>query len=882
MTTPFDRLAVALSDRYRIERQIGEGGMATVLLAHDTRHARMVAIKVLRPDVAQRAGAERFLREIRTTASLQHPHIVPLFDSGAADGSVYYVMPFIDGETLRDRLDREGQLPVADAVRIAREVADALDYAHRHGVVHRDVKPENVLLHDNRVLVADFGIALALSRSTNDPRLTDTGMSVGTPHYMSPEQAMGEKHITARTDIFALGAILYEMLVGEPPFTGESAQVIVAKMLSTGPTPIATLRPTVPPHVAAAIDGALHRVAADRFESARAFALALETPPPVPSDAIAGATAHGPLRDKRVGLRALGVGVMSLAAAGMAGVYWGRAHASESPTGIVARAAIPLARNQLLSTGTYPLTLSRDGRFLVYVGEDSGKSQLYVRPLADSIATLIGGTDHASNPILSPDGAWVAYFADGKLRKVPRTGGASITLADAPASIEGASWGSDGTILFAAGDSALRRVSSDGGTVHRVPVANTTPARLRALGILRWPALLPDNVRALVTSDSGVMVLNLGTGDARVLLRGRQAVYVRSGHLVYDDNEGRMRAVAFDLRRGETSGASVPVFEAFRGSGGSATYFAVADNGTLVYMPGGFQRSLVRVDRYGRVTTLNAEPRGYRFPRVSPDGKHIAVTVDPRPSQIWIVDAVDGHAAPLRIDGIHSIHAIWSPDGGRVAYTSGGRGPVWTQATDGSVVHDVLSSTAVLVAHNLNVNDWSRGGELFGFQTAVRSWQSHADVVSYRIGDSVTTGLVTSPADERQPRLSPDERWLAYTSDASGTTEVYVRSTGAGAAPAVLVSSGGGVDPQWSGAGDELLYRNGTRIMSVRVRTRPDFAVVHAPKLLFSGPFDFSQDSNWSLAPDGTLIMVLADPTLGRQLRVVFNWFEELKGLGQP
>ena len=881
MTAPYARLAQLLADRYAIEREVGAGGMAVVLLARDIRHDRRVAIKVLRTDIAARMGGERFLREIRTTANLQHPHIVPLFDSGEADGSVYYVMPYIEGETLRDRLEREGQLPVNDAVRIAREVADALDYAHRHGVVHRDVKPENILLHDGRVLVADFGIALALSRSTADVRLTETGISVGTPHYMSPEQAMGEKHITARTDIFALGAILYEMLVGEPPFTGESTQVIVAKMMTTAPTPIAALRPTVPVHVAGAIDGALQRVAADRFDSARAFALALETPPPVRSDAISSATAPGPPRDRRAGLPALGVGVVGLAAAGLAGVYWGRAHAPERPAGIVARAAIPLARNQLLSTGTYPLTLSRDGRFLVYVGEDSGKSQLYVRPLADSIATAIGGTEHASNPIFSPDGAWIAYFADGKLRKVPRTGGAPITLGDAPTLIEGASWGSDGTIIYAAGDSTLRRISSDGGVARVVVVANATPARTRPLGILRWPALLPDNARALVTTDSGVAVLDLTTGEVRVLLRGRQAVYVPGGHLVYDDNEGRMRAVAFDVRRGETLGASVPVFEAFRGSGGGATYYAVADNGTLVYMPGGFQRSLVRVDRYGRVTTLSAEPRGYRFPRVSPDGKHIAVTVDPRPSQIWIVDAADGHAAPLRIDGIHSIHAVWSPDGTRIAYMGSGSRPVWTSATDGSVVHEILSSRTVLDAHNLNVNDWSRGGDLFGYQTAVRSWQSQADIVSYRIGDSVTTVRFTSPADEREPMLSPDEKWLAYASDASGTTEIYVRPTGGGSAPAVLVSSGGGVDPQWARSGDELLYRNGTRIMAVGVRTRPDFAVVRAPQMLFSGGFDFSQDDNWSPAPDGTIIMVQADPTLARQLRVVFNWFEELKSIGQ-
>ncbi len=220
LTPQWQPVAAALARTYVIERELGAGGMATVFLARDLRHERQVAIKFLRPELAQHLGAERFLREIRTTATLQHPHIVPLYDSGDVDGMVYYVMPYVEGESLRDRLRREGQLSVPDAVRIAEDIASALDYAHRHGFVHRDVKPENILLHENRALIADFGIVLALEASGSTSRLTATGVSIGTPQYMSPEQAIGERHITARTDIFALGAILYEMLAGEPPFTG--------------------------------------------------------------------------------------------------------------------------------------------------------------------------------------------------------------------------------------------------------------------------------------------------------------------------------------------------------------------------------------------------------------------------------------------------------------------------------------------------------------------------------------------------------------------------------------------------------------------------------------------------------------------------------------
>src|SRR5918994_4736039 len=294
------RLQSALSDRYRIDREVGAGGMATVYLAEDVRHDRKVALKVLRPELAAVIGAERFLAEIKLTANLQHPHILPLFDSGAADGFLFYVMPFVEGESLRSRLNREKQLPMADAVRIATEVAGALDYAHRHRVVHRDIKPENILLHDGSALVADFGIALAASKAGGD-RMTETGMSLGTPHYMSPEQAMGEREITARSDVYALGAVLYEMLTGEPPFTGATAQAVVARVLTESPRPLMPQRHTIPRHVEAAVLTALEKLPADRVVTApevadapkdKSYASAVSLPA-APPPAAAGHTAGG-------------------------------------------------------------------------------------------------------------------------------------------------------------------------------------------------------------------------------------------------------------------------------------------------------------------------------------------------------------------------------------------------------------------------------------------------------------------------------------------------------------------------------------------------------------------------------------------------------------
>ncbi len=271
------RLAAALGRSYRLERELGQGGMATVYLAEDLKHKRHVALKVLKPELAAVLGAERFVQEITTTAALQHPHILPLFDSGTADGFLYYVMPFIDGETLRGRLSRETQLGIEQSVQIARDVASALHYAHEHGVIHRDIKPENILLHDGRPMVADFGIALALSAAAGG-RMTETGLSLGTPHYMSPEQATAEKEISARSDVYSLGSVLYEMLTGEPPHMGNSAQQIIMKIITEDAAPVTRLRKSVPPNVAAAVAKSLAKLPADRFESAKAFADALANP----------------------------------------------------------------------------------------------------------------------------------------------------------------------------------------------------------------------------------------------------------------------------------------------------------------------------------------------------------------------------------------------------------------------------------------------------------------------------------------------------------------------------------------------------------------------------------------------------------------------------
>ena len=405
-----DRLNTALAGRYRIERHLGEGGMATVYLALDFKHERQVALKLLKPELAAVLGAERFVQEIKTTAALQHPHILPLFDSGTADGFLFYVMPYIQGETLRAKLDRETQLGVDEAVRIARDVADALDYAHRHGVIHRDIKPENILLHDGSPMVADFGIALAVSAAAGG-RMTETGLSLGTPHYMSPEQATAEKEITARSDIYSIGSVLYEMLTGNPPHTGASAQQIIMKIITEPAEAVTKYRKSVPVNVAAAVAKSLEKLPADRFERAKAFADALANPAYTNSNAANGMTGASRVTS-RVVTRPF-IAVSFVAAVALAGWGWSAVQARRlAMPAIPAEFDLPLPDSLAPSTNgsAASIALSRDGSVMVFMGARPGEEQgLYVRRLGERTVQRIRGTDSALAPTLSPDGTEVLF-----------------------------------------------------------------------------------------------------------------------------------------------------------------------------------------------------------------------------------------------------------------------------------------------------------------------------------------------------------------------------------------------------------------------------------------------------------------------------------------
>jgi len=427
-------LAAALSDRYEVVREVGAGGMATVYLAQDIRHDRPVAIKVLHPELSAVLGAERFLAEIKLTAALQHPHILPLFDSGSAEGLLFYVMPYVEGETLRTRLTREKQLPISDAVALAKQVAGALDYAHRHGVIHRDIKPENILLHDGSALVADFGIALAV-QSAGGQRMTQTGLSLGTPNYMSPEQAMGERDITARSDVYALGAITYEMLVGEPPFSGPTAQAIVAKVITDEPRPLLPQRKSIPGPVEAAVLTALQKLPADRFGTAAEFSAALDVletkPRAVPAT-----------RRSRATTTALVAGALAI---GFATSALLRGGATSS--------GVRFTQKTFADYQIFAGRFTPDGKTIVYsAGPVEQPPSMYVvrpdypepQPLAIGSALLLSVSSQSELAVLVRPVYLGQRLFLGTLARVPLGGGAPRELVD---SVREADWSPDGSQL---------------------------------------------------------------------------------------------------------------------------------------------------------------------------------------------------------------------------------------------------------------------------------------------------------------------------------------------------------------------------------------------------------------------------------------------------
>ena len=877
--TDLDRLTTALADRYSIERELGHGGMATVYLAHDVKHDRHVALKVLRPELAAVIGGDRFLQEIKTTANLHHAHILPLHDSGEADGLVYYVMPYIEGESLRDRIDRDTQLPVEEAVRIAREVADALDYAHRQGVIHRDIKPDNIMLHDGHVVVADFGIALAASRSDDGTRMTETGMSLGTPHYMSPEQAMGDREIRASSDVYALACVLYEMLMGEPPFTGPTAQAIVAKVMTDDPAGLAIHRKSIPPHVESAVLVGLEKLPADRFATAAEF-----------SEALAGATtarttasfAPPPVRSGPWPHVAIVASILAVAA--LAFGMWALRQQPALPTVRLSVAFPPGER--IRSLGTRRFDLAPDGSRMVYIGPDSGGGdQLWVRDMNSLTARPLSGTGGSLAPFFSPDGESVAYFTGnpGDLRVLPLNGGPAHTVVRDSSVPWGGDWDKTGTIYFGNLRGELARVSSSGGTVEVVSHRDT------ASGVAEhdWPEILPGGKKALVQiwynsiSDTKIGVVDLATGKATPIIDGVYGRYIPTGHIVYVTVNGSLLSVPFDPSSATLTGQPRVIVEQIHidATAGSAQ-FSIADNGLLAYVPGSGQGSaqVVWVDRTGAQTALDSTWRG-RFSGValSPDGSQLAVAVLGNDGEhVWVKRLPGGPLSRLTLGGYASRPA-WTMDGRRVGFIStppgGGRRQARVQRADGSAEAEPIA----VDTRSVEELAWTPDGGRYLYRTGINT--NSRDIHIAALGDSGWQTLVSGQADEFAPAVSPDGEWFAYVSNEAGRSEVFVRLLDDPEAGRTQISVNGGTEPRWDPSGKELFYRTRRgEMMAVEVTLGSTFSA-GPPQVLFVAPNLRGDEFHhaYDVSRDGRFLMINEAVGNNSELVMVFNWFDELR-----
>ena len=874
-----ERLAAALADRYRIERELGSGGMATVYLANDLRHDREVAIKLLHSDLGALLGSERFLTEIKTTARLQHPHILPLLDSGEAGGLLFYVMPYVRGETLRSRLERDRQLPIDEAIRIAREVADALGAAHGLGIIHRDIKPENILLQGGHALVADFGIALAVQQAGGN-RMTQTGLSLGTPQYMSPEQAMGERSIGARSDIYALGAVTYEMLTGDPPFTGSTIQAIVAKVLSERPTPIRTLRETVPAHVEQAVLTALAKLPADRFGSAAEFAAALGgTGSALGSMAPAASAKTRPGRSRTtemilggIALVSLGLGVWGWT--GRSGGTEFGVHRLEFTTTDDVALAFPIL------SSIAALTISPDGSSVVFSVRRGSGWALALRKTNQLSARVLPGTEGARYPEFSPDGRWIAFESGGTLKKITVDGSVVTTITSlGPAGSAGLTWISNEEIVY-----SLRAIGSYPGLM-RVSAAGGAPTVLSQPDTaaherfhLEPKAVAGGRVILYSSTRGNSLLLTVGAIETRTgrsvtfpELRGARPLGMIDNLLVYVRADGVLMAAPFDPGN-LTAGAPIQVGDSVAVRNWDAAA-AISESGTLIYQRGGSAGQLIRVTPEGRAAVLVDSVRPYHHPRYSPDGTRIAFGVAGGAGlDIWSVDLGSGALERITEDGGND-RPEWSADGTRVAYSSARDLPqtVWWRPADGSEGETRLQANP----HSIREVVFSRDGDLLLFR--VDHPTNSRDIWMRRLrGDTIPVPLLATIHDEKQPRPSPDSRWLAYVSNESGREEVYVRplAPGGGRVP---VSAGGGGEPLWGSDGTRIFYRAGDQVIEARIATAPALRVTDR-RVLFQG--DYATDAfhpNYDIAPDGKSFLMVRPVDLSRGLVMVVNWRRELR-----
>jgi len=887
-----DRLGI-----YEIQALLGAGGMGDVYKARDTRLDRTVAIKVLPVHFAMdRARHQRFEREARAVARLDHPQIGALYDVGEDAGVHFLVMQYLDGETVAARLGK-GSMSIEQVLRFAVEISEALDHAHRHGIVHRDLKPGNIFLTRSGAKLLDFGLAKwraapsGVSGLTPAPEtLTDEGTIVGTLNYMAPEQLEG-KEVDARGDVFAFGAVLYEMLTGCKAFDGGSAAAVMAAVLNTEPA-FGAIQPPVPRSLERVIRKCLAKDPDQRWQTARDLADELRwiaedaQRPEIPQRRAGGDTARS-LRAVAADPIQLGgaaaLVAIAVAFAGWAGWNFSPWHES-SASGLVTRFTL---QPSLAAIGDFDI--SPDGNVLVYVGRPAGASstRLFTRRLDQFGDSPVAGTEGADGPLFSPDGQWVAFFSGRRLLKVSLNSmAAPVLISDGiDGWLQNATWLADGAIVFSRPQHGLQRVSAEGGEPIELTSLSQTPREFDH----HSPSPLPGGRALLFTvheSDGrfNIAVQTLTSGERKIVVQSAyDARYVRSGHLVFARNNAIL-AVPFDLQRLAVSGPPVTLVEdvqdfAVDGYGG----YRLSATGTLLFRPAASQsgRTLAWVDRNGTETLLPIAPHAFSSPRVSPDGRRLAFAITDRGRRdIWTYDTITEALVRVTREGDNRTPA-WTRDGQRLIYASmrGDEGQLFSQHADGSGAPERLVSGGSLLAPGA----WSADGRGLVYVDGNTGPAGSLMFVLATDGARKPQPLLHGPAQDRQPSVSPDGRWLAFASASADIprSEIYVAPF-PGAESRQQVSVEGGREPLWNRDGRELVYRSGRRMFAVPVDTTRGFSA-GKPRVLFerryvSGAWDVA-GLDYDLAPDGRFLMLKpdADEEAPPRLNVVLNWSEELK-----
>jgi serine/threonine-protein kinase len=851
---------------------LGEGGMGVVYRARDSRLQRDVALKLVHPHLVDENRLERFRHEARVLAALGHPNVAGVYELGDADGMAFIVMELVPGETLADRLVA-GPLPGSEVVRIACQVAAALETVHDKGLIHRDLKPANIkLTPDGVVKVLDFGLAKSTGGidESHSGLLTATvktreGVIAGTVAYMSPEQARGQE-IDRRTDIWAFGCVVYEMVVGRRAFAAPTTADTIAAVMER-PVNWTAIPPDAPPVVTRVLRRCLQRDLKQRLRDIADARLELE-------DAATNAevSAAPKNRDwrrvaKAMAVLALGFGLGALA------ISMTRAPSELVPP---AHFVVPFSSTTPLAGLDFPsAVISPDGTRVVYVASRGGRTELFQRPLNSIDPVPIPGTTNAVGPFFSPDSRWVAFFADGQLKKVNLAGGPPVTLCEAPVGL-GGSWGPRDLIAFAAATgSGLSRVSAAGGTPGRLTMLDVAQGEYSH----RWPEWLPDGETVLFTvgtsgtpgswSDAQIVAQSVTTGKRTMLVRGgTNPHYLSNGSLLYAQN-GRVMNIALDASSLTISGSPVAVLENVRQSADGAVQLSVARSGAAVFIPGGpgvSERRLVSVGRDGTSTAFAAAPGAYAFPRVSPDGQKLIVALEAPTRDLWLYDVTSGTRTQVTFDS-GATSPTWTRDAKRVAFSSTRVGVLNLFTV---IIGDPGRSERLVPSDNQQFPGSSAPDGALVF-TEQRS-ATGRDILLLPAGDRVPRALLATRADETSPKLSPDGRWLAYVSNEGGRSEVYVTPL-ANPARARRVSVEGGSEPAWASGGRELFYRQGTTMMTVTIDAAGQLQ--SGPRILFDADFvrGTLDAANYDVMPDGRFVMVQRSSQSSElTLHVLLNW----------